>query len=347
MRTWVMAALLLAMAQPAAAQRRDLPVPANKGWQHAQTGVVLTATLAGLPRTKLTDLGSAELDVAAQFNDPKVATSLTIYIFRPALQSAPVWFDRAAAQIASRDTYGGAMATTPVATFTRPGGTVAAGLRQVFAPARGPYRSTAVAVVPLAEWLVAVRLSSVTLTPAAMGAELDTALAAIRWPRTATADGPVAVPVAACPTELPVTKAKLVMPTMEDSLLGGLLGSVAASSRATAPDAAAPLCRDGNPETLYGVYRAPDATDGYTLAIADSGRIAIVAPGIKLGDLKTSGGYGVSYRDLDGSVSTFPSFDRLPQPAQVVTLVLRGRPISRTQRGTDGKSTINITAPSK
>ena len=71
MRVAILIFCLTALAVPATAQPRDLPVPLGKGWQHADSGVVLTATLAGLPRTTLTDNGSDERDIAAEFAGPR------------------------------------------------------------------------------------------------------------------------------------------------------------------------------------------------------------------------------------------------------------------------------------
>ena len=77
-----------AVAAPAAAQR-DLGVPATAGWKHAETGLILRPRMAGLARTGIADAGTAELDVSAQFGSSD-ATAITVYIFRPALQSAPI-----------------------------------------------------------------------------------------------------------------------------------------------------------------------------------------------------------------------------------------------------------------
>lgn len=344
------AAMALLAATPAAGQPRDLAVPPDKAWQHAATGVVLTPTLRGLPRTALRDSGDDELDVSAQFNDPALDTSLTVYVFRPALPSTAVWFDRAATQIALRDVYGTALATTMPTPFARPGATVAAGLRQVFAPTKGHYRSTAVALAPLGAWLVAVRISSATLSPTAMAGELDATLAAIRWPAaTSTPDGPAAVPIAACPTELPVSKAKLLKQSVQNGMLDGLLATVAAS-KATRPieaGAGAALCRDGNPTLSYAMYRAPDAADGYTLAIGDAGQVVRVVPPPTLGPAATAPRYSVMFQDLDGRVDSYAAFDRLPLPEQVLRLVQDGTPTTRTTRKADGNIEVNVALPKR
>ncbi|WP_174285694.1 hypothetical protein [Sphingomonas bacterium] len=343
MRVAIVVLALLALAAPAAAQRRDLPVPLGKGWQHADSGVILTATLAGLPRTTLTDNGTAERDIAAEFASPDRATVATIHIFRPALMSVPIWFDRAQTAIALRDIYGGATPVAPLPTpFAHPGAAVASGLRQVYVPGRGKYKSTTLAVSPVGAWLVAVRLSATTLDPAAADAKLSALIAAIRWPTTGDSV-PVAKPVGECADGLTYHKAAARKPDMMQALLGG---AVAAGMEKDHPADATPVeyCRDPVPPTVdYAVYRAMGTSDGYTLAIADSGRIASVYKGLTLPGQPSTGGYAVTYADLDGSIATFPSFDQLPQPQQVLDLVLGGhQPIARTATGAGGKTGMTI-----
>ena len=333
-------------AAPAAPPRRDLGVPLGKGWQHADTGVILTATLAGLPRTTLTDFGTTERDVTAEFAGPDRTTIVTVYIYRPALMSVPIWFDRSQTEIMLRDVYRGATPVAPLPTpFARPGATVASGLRQVYVPGRGIYTSTALAVMPVGAWLVAVRLSSTTMNPSEADATLSAVIASIRWPAAAST-GVVATPVSECSDMLVFHKATSKKPDMMQVLLGGAL---AANLLKDHPTDAPPVewCRDPvTPTVTYAVYRAVGSSDGYTLAVGDAGRIADVYKATTLPGDPGAGGYAVTYTDLDGSVATLPSFDRLPQPQQVVDLVLSGlSAVARTTRGGDGKTTVTIGVP--
>ena len=63
--------------------------------------------------------------------------------------SVPVWFDRAQTAILQRDLYGGATPAAPAADAVRarPGAAAASGLRQMYVPGHGKYRSTALAVI--------------------------------------------------------------------------------------------------------------------------------------------------------------------------------------------------------
>ena len=260
--------------------------------------------------------------------------------------NGPIWFDRAQTAIMARDVYNGATPVAPLPTpFARPGGTIASGLRQVYVPGRSRYRSTALALVPVGAWLVAIRLSSTTLDPGAADTTMSALIAAIRWPGAA-GDGVVAAPVGVCGDALKFHRATLKQPDMMQALLAG---AIAASGERDRPADATPVewCRDPVPPTVaYGVYRVMGAADGYTLAIGDSGRIANVYKAFSLPGQPSAGGYAVTYADLDGGIATFPSFDQLPQPQQVLDLVLGGHsPIARTTIGSDGKTNVAIGVP--
>lgn len=337
MRSSILALLLTAAT---AASGGELPVPAGKGWQHARTGTILRSTMLGLPRIGLADSGTGEWDVSVQYGDADRATSLTVFLFRPGGGDAAMWFDRSRTQIEQRSVYGGAIALSPPVAFTPPGSTVASALRQSFTTGKGPYRSTGLTIVSIGEWLVAVRLSSVHLDAAALDETLIEAVAAIGWPRAPGATKTATV-TAACATTLPYGKAKQRKPDLMQALLAGSVAMTIADKKASTTDstAAEPLCRDGAPTIEYAVYRAPDVTSAYVLALGDSGRTVDVyrsfdAPGLP-------SGYAVTLRELDGSSATFPYFDKLPRPEQVLKAVQAGGATSRT-RG-DGK---NITIDS-
>jgi hypothetical protein len=340
LRTMTIAAGIVAcMGGVSASHARDLPVPAGKGWKHAETGIVAKGAMLGLPRTSISDSTQNERDVVLQFEDADRATSLTYYIFRPAVMSVPMWFDRARTQIEQRDTFGGVTPATaePIA-FAPPQTSTSAALRQVYAAAKGPVSATGLAVLPIGEWLVVVRLSSVTLDPAALDTKLGEAIAALGWPANATAPDIVAVPIRPCSDTLGFKKAKLLKPSMMQALLGSA-GAMTEKDKAAKP---VKWCRNGEATTDYGVYRADEQKVAYTLAIGDAGRVATVGGG--LGGLVGDGGYEVNFRDLDGSTAIFPSFDRLPQPQQLLSLVSGGTSISRFDPGDKGTIKINSDA---
>jgi len=260
-------AMALALSLPtttamAVAGERKLPVPADKGWQHAASGIVLPASLAGLPRTSLIDLSDDERDMVIEFSDANALTVATVYIFHPGMMSVPVWFDRTQTVGGLRDIYHGLTpASAQPTAFAPPGAGVASGLRQIYTPGGGDLRATGIAVAQVSDWLVVVRLSSRTMIPAAADQRMSDVIAAIRWPGTVTA-APAAVPVAPCPDRLKTRKAKIIQPTMAQALFGAALisaGFVITSSGALTRSKIAPRL------TANGSCRWPTKTRALVL----------------------------------------------------------------------------------
>lgn len=334
--------LALAGATPTAA--RDLGVPADKGWRHAETGLVLMPRLAGLPRTALTDATQTERDVTAQFEAADKGVFATIYIFHPAIADVGLWFDRSRTVLEARDVFRhAAPATADPVGFAAGGAPAASSLRQVYAVPGGPFRSTALAVVPVGDWIVGVRMSARTLTADQLDARLSQLIGDVRWPDPAATTAAAARPVAACATPLAFAKARRAKPNGGDMLMSLLGASIAAKAEAEAPAAPAPRrtwCREGEARVEYGVYRPDGDAGGYVLALYDAGRVASVHPSL-MGQIDKSGTYAVTLEDVDGAVSTFPSFTSLPAPKQVWDLIGSGE---RTGVAKGDKVTINARA---
>ena len=340
----LLACAIVASASPATA--RDLPVPADKGWKHAATGIILRPTLVGLPRTGLSDSTTGEWDIMAQFTDAGEREVVSVYLFHAATPDVGIWFDRAAYAAAHRSSYGGARAVGPALPFPLPGQTVASGLRQTFVPNRGPYLSTSVAVASIGEWLVTLRLSSTTLDAAGLDGRMSAALAGIDWPSSAAGSVRAARPVTACADLLPVAKAKLTRPDMSGALLGSLFAGIATTRAVPAPDPGEDKqwCRDGEANEKFAVYHRAGVTNSYMMALGDAGRVASVTPAFAIPPAKPSG-IATYLMDVDASTTVFPSFDRLPRPDQVLKLVTSGKPISRsTMNGNQNTVTINSEA---
>lgn len=326
MKTWMMV-LALATATPAAA--RDLGVPADKGWKHAETGLILMSQLAGLSRIALTDATQSERDVAAQYDMPDKSVFATIYLFHPAISDVALWFDRSQTALETRDTFRHAAPASadPIA-FTAANNGTATSLRQVYATTGGAYRSTALALVPVGEWIVSIRMSAKTLTADQLDVRLQQLIKAIRWPSSATTATSAAAPVTACTAPLTFTKAKQAKPNGADLLMSLMSNTVAAKAKTEEKLTPQPLhptwCRDGTARTEYGVYRSSASTGGYVMALYDAGRVISVYPSL-MGQADKSGTYAVSLEDVEGTTSVFPSFTALPSPKQVWDLVESGK----------------------
>ena len=330
----LMMVLALACASPLAA--RDLAVPARSGWQHRDTGLILMSRLAGLQRTGLSDTTQSEHVVAAQFEAPDQSVIATVFLFKPAIADVALWFDRGSTTLQEGNVFRGAVpaSAAPIG-FAAGGAPAASSLRQVYTKAGGPYRSTALAVMPLGEWIVAVRMSAKSLSAQELDAGLMQLIGAIRWP-PATAGStagatpaPATVPVTACATPLTFHKAKALKPEGGDMLMqmiGTLAAQEAPASKTATPPAPSRWCREGEATAGYGVYRSNRAdAEGYALALGDAGRIVWVQPSL-MGQIEKDGRYSVSLADVDGRVLAFPSFNAMPAPGQVWDLVRKGEP---------------------
>lgn len=336
--------LCTAAILPAAAQNQArIDVPATASWKHAETGLVLRPSIAGYPRGTIADSSGSELDVMVQYAEGE-ATRVTLYIFRPSLMSVPIWFDRSETQILLRnDSFGTPVPAGPVRAFTPPHADAVSGLQRVYVPGSGAYKSTGLVMIPLGEWLVAVRASSTELDPVALEARLGEVVAGIVWPEKVAAS-PAAVPVAACTGVLAYDrKAKPRKPDTAQALMGAVLLGVPEEEEVEkeAPSKASPppvWCREGTPGGDYGVYRADDATNAYVLAAGDAGVTINVAPAFPLEGKKV--GYMLSLGALDRTL-IYPNFDKLPSPQAAFDAIRRLKPVSSTTRGS-GDLTITM-----
>jgi hypothetical protein len=322
--------LVVALAIPPQAQaKREIAAPVSAPWKHAQTGITLPPTLLGVARGSISDNSSSEVDVFAGYGDGQ-ATTVTLYVFRPALASVPMWFDRSETQVLMRDVYGNATPTAAPSAFSPPGSKAASALRRIYLPGKGPYKSTGLAIMPMGEWLVAVRISSTEFDAAALNAKLDDVIKALGWP-VSTADAEAAVPVLACATPIAYAKkAKLKPPSMMDALLGATLSNIKPTDEEKAKAVPVIWCREGSPKQEYAVYRAAGNDSGYTIAMGDAGLVINVSRGLALDDKDP--GYQLSLGLLEQTL-IYPSFDKLPTPDIAIDAVMKNRSISSTTRG--------------
>lgn len=318
---FAVAAEASAQPQQAGMQPRVLEVPQRSSWQHAETGLILPPQIGGLVRSEIKDLGEGEMDIVATYADREQGLIGLVYIFRTTTPDVAMWFDRAVATVVTPQ----GAAYPAVAAFARPGASAASGLRATMADNVAGMSGTGIALAPLGSWLVKIRIGSSRLEPAALDAPLGAFVAGIRWPAEA-APARAAVPVEPCPRPLRLRTARLVRTDMTNTLVD-LMAGVAADEEDAGPP---PLyCREPGATAAYGVYRPDGATDRYVIALSDNGIAVAVGRAIDIAALlgQGSGGrrYSVTLLDRDGT-GAYPSFNRLPLPAQALALVGSGPP---------------------
>ena len=324
------------------AASRTIEFPATAGWKHAGSGVILTREIAGLVRESLADSSTTELDISAQFRSPDRATLATIYIFRPANNSVPIWFDRSRTMIELGDVFGlkgNPIEAQPTAFAPIPTGTTS-GLKIVYPVPASNFRSTALALAPVGEWVLAIRITSSSLDVPALDGELVGIIRGIRWP-PGLAPAPIATPVETCETPLPPSKAKMIRNNGANVLMDSVMGIVAAKTIADDPKIRSapplPFCREPGGVIDYGVYRAVGSTDAYQIALGDAGVSVLVGPTININSGTPR--YSVTLQRLDSDL-TYPSFNRLPSPEQVTKLINQTGPLSETSRNGNNTNII-------
>lgn len=183
------------------------------------------------------------------------------------------------------------------------------------------------------------------LDSGALSARLDTVLAQIEWPEQPNRSPP-AKPISTCAVALKFKLAKSQKQpdeahAMLQATVAGLMTTQTTAegkSSFAVHSSSQDWCREGAATLHYGVYRPAKTDDEYVLAIGDAGRVATVRQYPLGATVPEAKGYFVSLRDVDGTIASYPPFDRLPEPAQVVDLTVRTKPIVRTK---DGVLTIN------
>ncbi|WP_126013200.1 hypothetical protein [Sphingomonas sp. ABOLH] len=330
MRIW-MAALAAGMmvATPVAAQQSGTAISAKPGkpYRFKHSGITTPAQLDGIARVGVRQFGDQELDVFAKYENGE--DMITVYVYRSLTGSVPVWFDRARASVEQRRELFGNVAPVVPTAFTPPGQSTASGLMAGWTLNKPPYRGTALAILPVGEWLVKVRYSSSKMDGAAVAARIPAILGALAWPRTIPA-APAAAPVAACATPLvfdaaatAVTDPKAIQSA---ALTGGLIAA-AADGKGT-PPATAPLwCRDPAPAPFGAAYRENAEPEGYLLAISDSGRGIAVQPDVIARELGQAEGKQVRQWSVagyePGSVATHTPMTGLPSPETLIGVLDR------------------------
>jgi len=315
-----LASLALAgLAVPAAAQpqMRTLSVAADAPWRHERTGVTLPPQLADLRRVSVHDATRSELDVNLGYRGSD-GTVATLYLFRTSLPELSIWFDRAVTTMMYSPRTGLSGAQPPQAVAIMPSGSARAGLMATSDMSARGFRSTGLALLPLADnFFLKIRLTSPTEDSAQLRERLQRLVEEIGWPAgDAQGAASTAAAIRPCPQPLRLRRARVVEADFAESLLAGLIGSPAAIGR----QENGTFCRE---PMLRGVYRLNAATDSYVVAIGDSGLAIRLAPATGVDD-RRSGRYAMTWIDRTG-IGVLPSFDRLPPPDQALETAASNR----------------------
>jgi hypothetical protein len=264
-RLLIFAAVLAALAAPASAQ----PAP----WRHAKSGVSVPAEIGVMRLGEVRDLsGGKGWDVMVQYGQD--TEPVTLYVYRSAYPNPALWFERT--RVAMRANVGAPLEGVAPRSFTLGGASAPNGLREeLVLPTGGAWKSTAVAIAQIGEWMVKARVTSQTLDGAGISAKMDSLLAALAFANATPAPVPLLVP-GPCPDSPALRGEKLARVRDEanaHALVTGLV--VLAEVRGVSGLAAEPSawCRaqSGLPAEYVSLYRKRDGS-AWVALLADSGR---------------------------------------------------------------------------
>ena len=339
----LIAAILIAGAAPAFAQTKAEPLAtrADKPFKHDNSGITLPVTVLRFPRNEGQEYVKPQLDVAFRYFPADTSEEVSVYIYRVTSGAPSLWFDVSRDSVEQRASFGRKTRFEMPLTFTPPGQATASGLKAAWTLSDAPYRSTALAIVPVGEWLVKMRYSATTLETASLVRRLDDVIAAIGWPGKIK-PAPAAAAIADCtrPLKLDGTS-KPVKADGASALIDAMMtANVRDKKDKEETKEAVPVawCRDRAVKAPASVYRPAESEDSYLLAFTDSGQAVWARPSLSglLGSGKESWAVSIV---LPGETTNYPGRDRLPEPAEL-SKIIDGQITSRVS--TWGKSTLTL-----
>lgn len=346
----VVIAAFAAFSSPLFAQQAITFVE-REAWDHPHGALPIPAELAGLVRYRGASYADDTLDIGVAYRSG--STEATLYVFRKTNGSVPIWFAQASDAIIARDGYDQPKIFGEVQTIAPGASSVATGLKAVFEPGGdSSVASTGLAVFEVDGWYVKLRVTSNSMSVGDLSAWMERALSDLE-----VADGykpaSVIAPIEDCPNELDYhNRTRDVKPDGASSLLGGLLGLIAAQSvgddeeRAVEPAESTLWCRDSFIDPGRATYRRFDATDSFLFALGDSGAAVLVAPDAAAALLGAADGsrsdvsYAVTLMQASRNVN-FVSQDKFPSPKRVLKILEKGHTTSVVSTWGEG-STIEI-----
>lgn len=248
------------------------------------------ARIDGFERNRLIQFEDRQTNIAANYEDRETGTVLTIYIYRPIVPDAQIWFDRALQSIGARQrAYGTVdLSEISISSFAPKGAGAKSGQFAVLEPESG-YRSTSVAMFRADQWLVKLRISSKDLSTSKL-ADLTSKIAS-KLPALDGVSSDPAYLVEECKTPMegrtaiPFTSSKgdtAIALEASAFLMAESIKSVEGESAGGTPvgEEAKPVryCREGARRDQFNQYRPNEATDQYILAIGDAGNAISVFP---------------------------------------------------------------------
>lgn len=346
-------ALAAAFCLASTGKAKATPVAAepSQRWTHEESQVGFPASIANFARETVEDSTTSQSDIAVTFRDHANQTLASVYLFRAGIANVSLWQDRIAQQILRPDgplgTIDRAKGTeTP---FTPAGGGSQSGSRLVFPVSGKANTATGSAVLAVDQWLVAIRMTSRTLSPTALDSQLASFVDALVLPRAKVPAEPV-YRITECTTPpLPTKAAKRADVGLGSMLVRSTLqmtSKKAEDDRKSSIRSFVLFCRAASGTPTFGAYRIDQNRNRYIVAFGDAGVVAVIEPDSStelMGEGKTM---GLTLITTEQNLF-FRGFRSLPAMEQVLSVVDTENPIGGTGRTAKNSSTINISPSGK
>ncbi|MCA1198828.1 hypothetical protein K9B35_12700 [Sphingomonas sp. R647] len=339
---------IMLLTSPALAQQEPAPIAAREGsaYKHKHSGFNFPPTLIGLKRVQGREVVAPQLDLFFNYRAADDSEEISVYVYRMTSGSVPLWFDVSRTVVETRKETGSKTAWGTPTAFAPPGQASASALQLGWTITGSDLRSTTLTLIPMGDWLVKIRHSSVAHEVASLQRRTSEAVAALGWPKRIAA-APAAAAIADCTDTLALSgDAKPVAANGANALVEAVLAQMAGNpaSRKKAADAAAapPVqwCADRSIVNQAGLYRPQGTRDRYLAPLSDSGIAVWTQPSAASAMLaeKDSPSWSVSLLTA-GKTYNFAGRDRLPLPSQV-DAILKERPA--TSAATWGDRQISV-----
>ncbi|MEP3224953.1 MAG: hypothetical protein ABJO01_03180 [Parasphingorhabdus sp.] len=327
------------------AQPTDIPSEPDKVWIHQHTGSGFPTKIGRFDRSAIRDLTQDQLDVVLSYTDPDKQGALTLYLYRPAINNLPMWFETATQSLMMGRMGQFAPKVVTDRVFTPQGQSSAAGMLVSYSLTQSRYRSTAIAMVPINRWLLKIRYSSAEFDAESLAIEIPKIVSAIETgDRLEQAKDIAAIKLCAKKMKLK-SKAKRFRPSLVDALIGSVSVSAAEEEMKNGdkPLETVIYCRDPGDYGQWTIYRANESKDSYILPLGDSGRALSVYRNSLSGAI--SGDNRRRYTPVHmklGQQDIYPDINVLPVPETLIAAINQGAAISSSTTWPEEGSTITI-----
>ncbi|WP_165324729.1 hypothetical protein [Rhizorhabdus phycosphaerae] len=353
------ATLIATAATAAPVVRQEIRTKAGKPWVHKGSKFAFPAMIGPFSRRMVEDISDGkQIDLAGTYDEPGSQTLASVYIYRPAMPDPALWFDISSWYLQRSQLLGGVGKGAAPTAFQMGSGSDTSALRQSYALASNNVGSTGLAIVPMGRWIVKLRMTSRTLSPAALDQAMRDFLYGLSWPSNVPRKD--TVPIGACLRSLTNERAEELEQPSAVILVGAMLASMAEKPEADAPtEPPARLCRDDiRSNASRPLYQLDDGATGYLQPLGDNGTLLVVRndPTSAALIVELAGGDKSESRELSGQKdddkkasaydgrkgffritlmtpeqwAQYPAFDSLPSIEQTTDVVENRRPLSVT-----------------